>query len=272
MRELLGPSADPDPDSALDLHAFYATDWLEPGGLRVNFVSSVDGAVTAGGLSRGLQTPGDNKVFAVLRDLADVVVAGAGTISAEKYGPVKLSPARVTARTEHGLPPQLPVAVISRALNLDPASELFTPASERPRAIVLTCAAGGTPELRRRLSQGAEIIDCGDSEVDLTLARAALTERGHTRILCEGGPRLFADLAAAGVVDELCLSLSPLLAGPGSGRITAGTAWPGSDGLALTLRGLLEEDGALFLRYRSQVVPAGAGRAGNPPRGRLMGD
>ncbi|SDJ19932.1 Pyrimidine reductase, riboflavin biosynthesis [Frankineae bacterium MT45] len=252
MRELISPgsaavvSVD---RHAFDLHAFYAEDWLDSGGLRVNFVSSADGAITAGGLSRGLQTPGDNKVFAALRDLADVVLAGAGTVVAENYGPVRLTPARVAARVEHDMPAELPVAIISRALNLDPAADLFNPAPDQPRPILLTCTAGGTPELRERLSQGAEIVDCGDDDVDLALAKAALIERGHTRILCEGGPRLFASLAGAGVADELCLSLSPLLAGPGAGRMTAGTAWPGSEGIDLTLRGLLEEDGALFLRY-----------------------
>ena len=80
-------------------------------------------------------------------------------------------------------------------------------------------------------------------------ARAALEDRGFRRILSEGGPTSFAELAAApGVVDELCLSLTPLLAGPGPARITAGAPWARSRALDLT--GLLEEDGALFLRYR----------------------
>jgi riboflavin biosynthesis pyrimidine reductase len=84
--------------------------------------------------------------------------------------------------------------------------------------------------------------------VDLALARAALEERGLTRILSEGGPIAFAHLAAARVADELCLSLTPLLVGPGPTRITAGEqVWDGPR--RLRLAGLLEEDGALFLRY-----------------------
>ncbi|MBE7190620.1 dihydrofolate reductase family protein, partial [Jatrophihabitans endophyticus] len=81
-------------------------------------------------------------------------------------------------------------------------------------------------------------------------ARAVLEERGHTRILAEGGPSVFADLAADGVVDELCLSISPMLIGPGPGRITAGHEWATSP-LPLSLVGLLEDEGALFARYRT---------------------
>jgi riboflavin biosynthesis pyrimidine reductase len=79
--------------------------------------------------------------------------------------------------------------------------------------------------------------------------RHALEERGLTRILSEGGPSVFADLARHGVVDELCLSITPILGGPGPGRISAGTEWPSP--LPLTLLGLLEEDGSLFCRYRT---------------------
>ena len=90
------------------------------------------------------------------------------------------------------------------------------------------------------------------------LARRALEERGHRRILSEGGPTAFGDFAAAGVVDELCLSVSPLLAGPGPQRIIGGRPWPGPR--SLDLIGLLEEDGALFLRYRAAVHASTAAR------------
>ena len=243
MRSLLpGPTVDD-----VDLHACYAQDWDDTGGLRVNFVSSVDGAATEDGVSKGLQTPGDNAVFAALRDLADVVLVGAGTIRIEGYGPAKVSPRRLGVRTEHGYPATLPTAVVSRSLRLDPAAALFTAAPTDARTIVLTCAAGD-PVVRAALAQVADVVVCGDDDVDLKLARTALEDRGLTRILSEGGPTLFADLARSGVVDELCLSVSPLLAGPGARRIVAGELWNG-DPLPLTLTSLLEEDGALFCRY-----------------------
>src|SRR4051794_28124263 len=121
MRALL-----PEPAEDVDVHAFYAAEWLEHGGLRVNFVSSVDGAAQADGRSSGLQTKGDNRIFAALRDLADVVVAGAGTVTIEGYSAVRVSPKRAEIRRAHGLRDVLPTAVISRSLRLDPDSALFT--------------------------------------------------------------------------------------------------------------------------------------------------
>lgn len=244
MRALIPPSLEDD----IDIHAVYAHDWLERGGLRINFVSSVDGAATADGVSGGLQTPGDNRVFAALRDLADVVVAGAGTVRTEGYGVAKLSARRTAVRVELGLAARLPTAVVSRSLRLDPTAALFTDAPAEARTIVLTCTAGDAT-VRSALTEVADVVICGDDDVDLAVARRELENRGLTRILSEGGPTLFGDLARAGVLDELCLSLSPLLSGPGARRIIAGELWP--DGPRhLDLTGLLEEDGALFLRYR----------------------
>ena len=243
MRALL-----PTAESDVDVHAFYATEWLAVDGLRVNFVASVDGAATEDGASRGLQTPGDNRVFAALRDLSDVVVAGAGTVRIEGYQAITVSERRRAIRAAYGLPPSLPTAVVSRSLRLDPAADLFVNAPDDARTIVLTCAAAD-PVARAELEQVAHVVVCGDENVDLAAARKALTERGLTRILCEGGPTLFGDLARAGVVDELCLSVAPLLTGPGARRIVAGELWP-EDPCRLTLAGLLEEDGALFCRYR----------------------
>jgi riboflavin biosynthesis pyrimidine reductase len=243
MRALL-----PAPEADVDVHAFSAADWVDVGGLRVNFVASVDGAATEDGASRGLQTPGDNRVFAALRDLADVVLVGAGTVRTEGYRAITMSDGRRAVRDVYGLPKALPTAVVSRSLRLNPAADLFVAAPDDARTIVLTCAAGD-PTACAELDQVADIVVCGDESVALAAARAALTERGLTRILCEGGPMLFADLAREGVVDELCVSISPLLAGPGARRIVAGELWAGAP-LRITLAGLLEEDDALFCRYR----------------------
>lgn len=238
----------PEPVDAVDIHAYYAAGWIDRGGLRANFIAAADGAAQANGLSRGLQTKGDNTVFAALRDLADVVLAGAGTVVAEGYDAITLTPRRRAIRRDHGLRDVLPTAIVSRSLRLDPSAGLFTGTLPSARTIVLTCAAADV-EQRRLLEQVAEVVDCGNDAVDSTLARSALEERGLTRILAEGGPTAFADLARDGVVDELCLSITPLLAGPGPGRITSGHVWPTT--VPLSLVGLLEEDGALFCRYRT---------------------
>jgi riboflavin biosynthesis pyrimidine reductase len=243
MRALL-----PAPVEDIDVHAFYAEHWVDRGGLRVNFIASADGAAQANGRSRGLQTEGDNRVFAALRDLADVVLAGAGTVTIEGYEAIDVSPRRAAVRRQYGLPEVLPTAVISRSLRLDPASALFGAAPPEARTIVLTCTAAPI-EQRLALERVADVAICGDAVVEPLAAKQALEERGLTRILSEGGPTAFAELTRGGVVDELCLTVSPLLVGPGPTRVVAGgTIWPDVRSLALT--GLLEEDGALFLRYR----------------------
>jgi riboflavin biosynthesis pyrimidine reductase len=243
MRALL-----PAPTEDVDVHAFYGDRWLDEGGLRMNFVASADGAATEDGLSRGLQTPGDNRVFAALRDLADVIVAGANTVRAEGYSAITVGPDRTSIRQRYGLRPALPTAVISRSLRLDPANELFAGAPAEAPTIVVTCAAADAAQ-RAALERVADVIVCGDETVDFPAALVALRQRGLTRVLCEGGSILFAQLAAADVVDELCLSVTPLLAGPGARRVVAGEPWA-ADPIPLALAGLLEEDGALFCRYR----------------------
>ena len=90
---------------------------------------------------------------------------------------------------------------------------------------MFTCAAA-KPDEHAELAAVADVVVCGDDEVDLSEVHGVLTGRGLTRILCEGGPSLFADLAETGNVTELCLSIAPLLAGPGSGRIMAGPPGP----------------------------------------------
>jgi riboflavin biosynthesis pyrimidine reductase len=243
MRALL-----PQSSADVDVHSFYAADWVETGGLRVDFVASVDGAAQAEGRSAGLQTPGDNRVFAALRDLADVVLVGGGTATTEGYRPIVVGEQRLAIRRRYGLRDVLPTAVLSRNLNLDPGAPLFRGSSPAAPTIVLTCVAAPA-DRRAALAEVADVVLCGDDLVDPAAARAALEERGLRRILSEGGPTAFADLARGGVVDELCLSLTPFLVGPGPSRITGGpTVWAAP--ADLTLVGALEEDGALFLRYR----------------------
>lgn len=237
MRALL-----PDPLHEVDVYGHYAADWTDHGGIRANMVTSVDGAAEAGGLSRGLQTPGDNRIFAVLRDLADVVLVGAATAEAEGYRPVALNDAHRSRRHGYGFRPQLPIALVTRNLGVDLDGPLFRDPERRP--LIITTAHSDSDAA----SAVADVIVCGDDEIDFGEARRQLAARGLTRVLCEGGPTLLSRLIAAGELDELCLSLTPMLVGPGPGRLVGGSAW--TDGLRdLQVRGLLEENGALFARY-----------------------
>ncbi len=245
MRRLL-PSAEGTGDEGVSLHDFYGDRlWLRRGGVRLNFISSVDGSIAVGGASAPLQTPGDNRVFQVLRDLADVVLVGAGTARTEGYRALNQPPERQRLRVELGLPAQLRIAIVSNRLDLDPGSPLFTGSEVPP--IVLTCTSAD-PARRAALSAVADVLDCGGDRVRAELLPQRLRELQLVRILCEGGPQLFGSLAAAGVADELCLTLSPLITTSGTGRIIASAA--GAPDVRLRLTGLLEEDGALFCRYR----------------------
>jgi riboflavin biosynthesis pyrimidine reductase len=238
----------PSPGDELDLlslaeaYAYPRERWL-----RANFVSSADGAAYVDGRSGGLSSRGDMRVFAVLRVLADVVLVGAGTARTEEYKPASHRDALKPLR--EGRTATVPIALVTRTLGLNLASPLFTEAPPDARTIVITRAASDDG-LRAETAKVADVIVAGDEEVDLAAALDALRGRGFGRVLCEGGPHLFGDLSAAGLVDELCLSLSPTLAGPGASRIIAGTA-SAARPLALTQL-LADDDGLLFFRYAAQ--------------------
>jgi riboflavin biosynthesis pyrimidine reductase len=212
--------------------------------LRANFVSSLDGAVESDGYSRGLSNPVDQRVFALLRVHADAVMVGAGTLRHEGYGPARTPTDLLVRRQASGLAEHPTLVIVSAALDLDPAHRVFTEAPVRP--IVLT--HGGAPGDRRiALDPVADVITFGESSVDLGIARADLTGRGLQQVLCEGGPHLFASLLAADQVDELCLTVAPLLTGAGAGRIVAGAGR--AEPLPMRLVHLLEADGTLLTRY-----------------------
>jgi riboflavin biosynthesis pyrimidine reductase len=213
--------------------------------VRLNMIASVDGAASLDGRSGTLGGPADKGLFAVLRSLADVILVGAATVRAEGYGPVRLDEGARSRRRQWGLPAVPPIAVVTRTCRLDWASEFFTEAEQRP--LVITVASAGAAD-RERAARVAKVIVAGDSEVDFDAAVDALGARGYDNILAEGGPVVAAELAAAGLLDELCLTLSPLLAGGDAQRILAGTAL--APPLRLELGHVLEADGYLFLRYR----------------------
>jgi riboflavin biosynthesis pyrimidine reductase len=233
-------------DSLFDadaLWALYAPPDRESSRVRVNFVSSVDGAVTVDGYSEGLSGVADKQVFGVLRGHCDVLLVGAGTLRHEDYGPVRLSADRRERRRAVGLPEVPVLAVVSGELDLAPDHPALADAPVRP--LVIT-HAGSPVDRREALATVADVLVCGESEVDLAAALDELASRGLRQVLCEGGPYLLGALQRADLVDEVCLTLAPLVVGPGPGRITSGEA---ADVRRLTLAHVLEADGNLFLRY-----------------------
>jgi riboflavin biosynthesis pyrimidine reductase len=243
MRVLLPPPAAGQPAAELDdraLAAIYA--YPGPCWLRTNMVTSADGAGFLEGRTAALSTPGDMRVFGLLRVLADVVLVGAGTARVEEYKPARRRPALEDLRA--GRPPALPIAVVSRKLDLDFATPLFAAAPPDARTIVITCA-GSPADQRAAAARVADVIVAGDMAVDLKEALAALRDRGLGQVLCEGGPHLLGQLAAEGLLDELCLTVTPLLAGPGPTRVVAGAPLPVR---RLKRAPVLTQDGALLRR------------------------
>lgn len=206
----------------------FLDDYTYPTGrpwLRANMVSSADGAATGSdGLSGQLGSPADKELFHRLRGLADAVVVGAGTVRDEGYGPLKDGK---------------PLVIVTRTVDLDFESPLFL-----GRTIVLTVA--DAPRLKEA-EKHAEVIVAGRSSVDFAVGLAQLHSRGLTKLLCEGGPAVLAQIAAAGLLDELCLTLSPLLVGGSSQRIMQGPPI----GVELGLAGVRQDGDHLFLRYVS---------------------
>lgn len=231
----------PDIEDNPDIEQAYAYPPDRPW-LRLNMVSSADGGAWLKGLSAGLSSKGDRRIFGVLRGLSDVILAGAATVRAEGYGPAK--PRESWRGLRAGRPAAPPVAVLTRSLDLDLSRPLFTEARPDARPIVITCAAAPA-DRRAEAAELAEVIVAGDERVDLERAVRELHDRGLTRILCEGGPKVNGQLAAAGLIDELCLSVSPLLIGGDAARVLNGETCQ----VNLTLRQVLEEDGALFCSY-----------------------
>ena len=219
MRRLTPDPTELDPSQLADVYADARR--TRHGGrpwVVVNMIASADGATTLEGVSGGLGGPGDRAVFSVLRALADVVLVGASTVRAERYGP----PRRAGQK----------VAVVTRSGELDWTGELFTSGAG------LAVLPEDGPEVPVPTIRG------GRGDVDLA---AVLRQLDGEVMLAEGGPTLNAQLAAAGLIDELCVTVAPRLIGGGAKRIVVGP--PAVDPTTLELAHVLEEDGFLFCRY-----------------------
>lgn len=235
MRLLLDASGTRTPGETLDaaalndLYAAPARRWL-----RANFVATLDGAATgANGRSGSINTEADHTVFDLLRRQSDVVVVGAGTVRAESYPSLRVDD------------PQAPTLVVVSHAGQLPASVADGP----PGSVLLVTRSGADPQAldaSRGLIGEEFVVTVGKDAVDLRAMRHALEDKGFRQILCEGGPQLFGSLLAAGVVDELDLTWSPMVVGGAHKTIVDG---PARD-RHLTPMLLLEQDGTLLGRWR----------------------
>lgn len=223
-----------------ELEAFYE---LPPRPhVRADFVVSLDGAAEIEGRSGPLGGPPDRDAFMAMRAVSDAVMAGAGTVRVENYGAVKLGEDVQDRREARGQRRVPPLVVVSRRGLLDTSAKCFT---SGPPPILLTTrkALQERPELR----EAADAVECGDEEVDLRAGLGNLAERGLQRVLCEGGPSLLNSLISDDLVDEMCVTFSPLMAGPQRLHLSGGR--PFDEPVRFRLEGVLEGDGMLLCRY-----------------------
>lgn len=221
----------------------------------VNMVASVDGAVTVAGRSGGLSDEVDRKIFMVLRSMADVVMVGAGTARAERYGPARIPDEHAALRTARGQAPVPPIAVVSQSGLLASDLPMFDPelVGDGPVPIIITC--GRNEPNVQRLGSRAEALVAGDEHVDMQLAMSLLAERGINVVVSEGGPTLNAAMVEQGLLDELCLTMSPLTVAGGAGRIVDGDTELSAP-VAMELGHILETGGALYTRWRYCSTPS----------------
>jgi riboflavin biosynthesis pyrimidine reductase len=217
----------------------------------LNMVSTLDGRATLDGRSGPISDAADRALFHALRAVMDAVMAGGGTVRTERYGPIVRDPDTRRLRLRHGLREQPLACIVSAGLGFPPDLPLLgDPDSE---VAFLTPSDASLPETAARVEYVRTRRE--DGALDLPAALGELHDRLHVRtLLCEGGPHLNAELLSSGLVDELFLSVSPLLAGESPAderpvlRILAGSDF--DPPLALQLLAVLEHDSHLFLRYR----------------------
>ena len=128
----LFPFAADAPDLA-SLYAYPDGRWL-----RANMVSTADGAASLNGVTQGISSAADRRVFALLRTLCDVILVGAATVRQEQYEPAR--PRELWSHLRDGRPPTPPIAVVTRRLDLDPDSPLISAAPAHAGTIVITVA------------------------------------------------------------------------------------------------------------------------------------
>lgn len=215
--------------------------WPDGGGVRANFVGTLDGAATgADGLTGSINNEADGRAFNAQRRLCDVVLVGAGTAEAEGYRPLRrLGTGHLRTLVVVSASGRVPEPLRHRAEADDPV-------------VLLTCGSASPERIESaRATLGDDSVWVhGDRGVDLAAALSRLRDAGRTAVLCEGGPTLFGSLLSAGIVDEVALTITPTLVGGDLKRIV--NAGPLHD--RVVLRHLLEQDGTLLTLW--SVRPA----------------
>lgn len=248
LTELTTSGAGFDTDDDDRLAAFYSyPERLDRCWVRANMITSLDGGATDDGKSAGLAGPGDHALFSRMRQEADVVLVGASTVRIENYSGAQMSLAQRQERQGRGQTELPPIAIVTHGADFEHDAKIFT-RTEIPPLIMTSHDA--VADARGRFGSTAEVIDASGSDadsVDLAVVLKTFAERKLLRVLSEGGPGMIGLLIAHGLLDELCLSIAPILVGGRAGRIATG------DGDAHTRMRrshlLTDDDGYLYTRY-----------------------
>ena len=183
-------------DPALDF-GLYAFPDVDRPWLRTNFVTTLDGAAhDLNGVTASLGGETDTQLFSHLRRIADVILVGAGTTRIENYRPTSTAPLAIASR------------------NLDIPDRLQTPG-----VVVVTSTDAPAERVDALTAVGVEVMAHGDVTVDWPAVLGAFADRGWFKINCEGGPSLHGELISQGLVDDLCLTIAPVLTAGDAPRI-----------------------------------------------------
>ena len=247
MRRLLPSPGETSVEEQLDSYHPWEEAHEDRPVVAMNFVVTVDGRATIAGRSGPIGSSTDTAMLAGLRTRFDAVMIGAGTMRVERYGRPIAKQEKRERRERIRLPHNPLMVIVSGRLDLPWDASLFTEGAGQ--VLVFTASEAEPPETETPLS-----VVRHEGAVDLAEALRHLRhERGIRALLCEGGPHTYGQMQAAGLVDDLFLTIAPKLAGGGAPRILEGEL---PDVAPLELAWLLEEEGELFARYRRQAAPS----------------
>ncbi len=213
MRALWPNPRDVVDDGALDdYYAWPAARWV-----RSNMVASLDGAAQSpGGGTRTLSSVADRRVLGVVRSLSDAIVVGAGTARTEGYRVLQPRERYAAQRVTNGQAAAPALVLVSASAHLDEHGHLFEGAVA---PTILATTSQGVAQASADVRRHVDILECGDESVDLNFLVEALSKRGLNHIVAEGGPHLLGSLVAHGLVDDMAVTIAPVVVGGSYGDV-----------------------------------------------------
>lgn len=216
-----GAAFEADDDRLADYYSYPGD--LDRCWVRANMIASLDGGATDDGTVGGLAGPGDRALFSRMRQEADVILVGAATVRIENYAGAQMSATQRLERHRRGQAEVPPIAVVTHTADFEHDARLFTRSEVPP--LILTCS-DSVEEAQRCLGGLAEVLDASDrltDRVDPAAVLSILAGRGLLRVLTEGGPQLLSLFIEHDLIDEMCVTIAPILVGGSARRIAAGS-------------------------------------------------